>query len=67
MRQLRYKKLLENLCFAHILICLLYVLSLCFVFSAAVTKVGLHLATPSACQGAIFLCLTFYILSKVVM
>ncbi|KAH6622210.1 hypothetical protein C7974DRAFT_217982 [Boeremia exigua] len=65
-RQIRRKDL-EHLCFAHVLICLLYVLSMCFVFAAAVVKSGLGLSSFGICRTAIFLCLSFYVLSKISM
>jgi len=61
------RKRAKDLCFAHVLIFLLYVFSMCFVLSAAVVKTGLGLATLGICRGAVFTCLSFYIFSKVIM
>lgn len=38
-----------------------------FVLSAAIVETGLGLATPSTCRGAVILCLSFYVGSKVTM
>ena len=65
-RQIHHKQL-KNLCLAHILIFILYINSMCFVFSAAVVESGLGLSSLGTCRGAVFLCLGFYVLSKIVM
>jgi hypothetical protein len=54
-------------CLTHVLITVLYFLSVGFVFSASVLESGLGLSTQSTCQSAILVCLTFYIGSKAVM
>ncbi|KAJ4982669.1 hypothetical protein SVAN01_11842 [Stagonosporopsis vannaccii] len=61
------RKSLRRLCFSHVLVFLLYVLSICFVFSAAVVKSGLGLSSVGICRGAIYLCIGFYFASKVIM
>ncbi|KAF2630365.1 hypothetical protein BU25DRAFT_335195, partial [Macroventuria anomochaeta] len=61
------RKQVKNLCLAHVLLFLLYFVSMCFVFSAAVVKSGLGLVSLGTCRVALFLCLGFYVLSKVVM
>ncbi|KAF3042141.1 hypothetical protein E8E12_006643 [Didymella heteroderae] len=65
-RQLDRKRV-KDLCFAHVLIFLLYFDSMCFVLSAAVVETGLGLAALGVCRGAVFLCLGFYVLSNVIM
>lgn len=66
LRQLERKQL-KRMRFPHVLLCLLYVFSIGFVFSAAMAKIGLGLATHGACRAAIYLCFVFYIASKVIM
>lgn len=61
------RKRLKDFSFAHLLIFLLYAMSMSFVLSAAVVKNGLGLANFRICRTAGFLCLTFYIMSKIVM
>lgn len=61
------RKRAKDLCLAHVLIFLLYFDSMCFVLSAAVVKTGLGLVTLGVCRGTVFLCLGFYVLSKVIM
>ncbi|KAF1933671.1 uncharacterized protein M421DRAFT_395796 [Didymella exigua CBS 183.55] len=61
------RKQVQNLCFTQVLMFLLCLISMCFVLSAAVVKGGLGLVSLSACRGAVFLCLSFYILSKIIM
>lgn len=61
------RKRAKDLSFAHLLIFLLYVASMCFVISAAIVKNGLNLANVRICRAAGFLCLTFYVMSKVIM
>ncbi|KAF2755842.1 hypothetical protein EJ05DRAFT_79515 [Pseudovirgaria hyperparasitica] len=46
---------------------LMYVMGIFFVFAAAVVEIGLGLSTPAVCQAAIFVCLVFYMASKLFM
>ena len=61
------RKRIKDVCFAHVLIFLLYIISMCFVLAAAVVKSGLDLKTYGICRVAVFACLGFYVSSKVIM
>jgi len=54
----------KPLSFIHILLLLLYFLSLAFVFSAALLESGLDLHDHTACSAAVYVCLVFYFASK---
>jgi len=48
----------------QVLVLLLYLLSFCFVLSAALLESGIDLSSLPACRAAIYCCLSFYFLSK---
>lgn len=66
-RSLRSRKQLANMTFIRALVYFLYFLGIAFVTSAATLESGLDLSTLGSCRAAIYICLLFYVGSKVVM
>ncbi|OCL05032.1 hypothetical protein AOQ84DRAFT_414522 [Glonium stellatum] len=65
-KQLRSNNLLE-MNFIRLIIVILYMLAIVFVIAAAIVESGLGLYTFAICRTAIFICLVFYVSSKVSM
>jgi hypothetical protein len=66
-RRIRIRDDRRSISLTHVLILLLYLFSICFVFSAAILESILDTETHSVCQSSIIVCLAFYASCKTIM
>lgn len=64
-RTLADRSSLKSLSFIRVLIFTLHFFAIAFVASAAILESGLDLSTISSCRAAIYVCLVFYVGSKI--
>jgi hypothetical protein len=67
MRRIHIRDDRRSISLTHVLIMLLYIFSICFVFSAAILESILDTETHSVCQSSIIVCLVFYASCKTIM